>query len=349
MGNPLTSKLLLDAFDKDLANATVPSSDAARIGAFLAPGIVLRLAGVLGMSIPGTNRTDLVATFLKYPGHDPNVCTEASPCADILHLDLGVPPTDPQMQSRLGVLGGDPAGFPNGRRVFDDVTDITLRSFALVPSRVGDGVNANDVAFSDTFPYLATPHQSRDHVHGPCPSPDTPTSTPSPAPTPEPTPVATATPPPAATPTAAPTSTPSPTSTPAPTPTPSPAPSATPAPTGGAFVCTGVHAIPDPDDPTSGHVFDGGECSHTMAELRFVITSGSTYTSFTVPMPSGGFSSTNQPNDTIIGTNPSPAVDKRTIAGAKFTTAAPNPHTIVVRALSFTGQTSQHTVTVPAP
>ena len=87
----------------------------------------------------------------------------------------------------FGVLAGDFAGFPNGRRLEDDVTDIDLRAFAcgygaagpLVESfgfcggnanrspnnLLGDGVDTNDRPFLAQFPYLATPHQGYDHMH----------------------------------------------------------------------------------------------------------------------------------------------------------------------------------------
>src|SRR3712207_5264860 len=83
--------------------------------------------------------------------------------------------------NRLGVLAGDLAGFPNGRRLEDDVTDIELRAIAcgygkvlqdllglcnLSPNNtIGDGVDANDKSFLSTFPYVATPHQGYEHVH----------------------------------------------------------------------------------------------------------------------------------------------------------------------------------------
>jgi hypothetical protein len=83
-------------------------------------------------------------------------------------LNTGVPPTPVGSASRLGLLGGDPAGFPNGRRVFDDVTDIALRLVvggvlaapfpgynADINGRLGDGVNVNDAPYRNTFPYLA--------------------------------------------------------------------------------------------------------------------------------------------------------------------------------------------------
>ena len=76
---------------------------------------------------------------------------------------------------RMGVLAGDFCGFPNGRRLSDDIIDIELRAVAQgygpvlagalgLPNKspnnlVGDGVDANDVPFSSTFPYVASPHQ----------------------------------------------------------------------------------------------------------------------------------------------------------------------------------------------
>jgi hypothetical protein len=83
--------------------------------------------------------------------------------------------------NRLGVLAGQFAGFPNGRRLEDDVTDIELRALAcgygpilqgalglcnLSPNNLlGDGVDANEKPFLTSFPYVADPHQGYDHGH----------------------------------------------------------------------------------------------------------------------------------------------------------------------------------------
>src|SRR2546430_15649130 len=83
-------------------------------------------------------------------------------------LNTAIPPS--AHPSPLGVLGGDTAGFPNGRRLADDVTDIELRALAgATPftaqfnkspnNLLGDGVDANDKPFLSTFPYEATPWQ----------------------------------------------------------------------------------------------------------------------------------------------------------------------------------------------
>src|SRR5262249_1904138 len=91
------------------------------------------------------NRTDLMSLLLKYPGQPLNGTDCGSPCAELLRLHLRVPPPAPEMQSRLGAaLSKDPAGYPNGRRPNDDVTDITVRVVGgknYIANRIGDGVN----------------------------------------------------------------------------------------------------------------------------------------------------------------------------------------------------------------
>ena len=71
---------------------------------------------------------------------------------------IGVAPTAPESQKRLGVLAGDNAGFPNGRRPNDDVIDTIV---TLVNNRVplGDNVDRNEVVFRGAFPFFAAPHQ----------------------------------------------------------------------------------------------------------------------------------------------------------------------------------------------
>jgi hypothetical protein len=133
-------------------------------------------------------RTDLVNALLKYPS-EPQTgnCTRKSPCAELLRLNLGVDPVQPQQQKRLSVLAGDNAGWPNGRRPNDDVTDIALRVVAGVlvgpkpPAsaalKLGDGVNFNIGAEGSNvtangiytkFPFLPTPHDGRNRVHMDC-------------------------------------------------------------------------------------------------------------------------------------------------------------------------------------
>jgi hypothetical protein len=126
------------------------------------------------LPIPAPPRKDLLPlvtymTPIAAPG------TPAGPVADLLRLNTGVAQTVAGKRSRLGLLGGDPAGFPNGRRVFDDVTDIAARvvvgvlaggQFAGFPhNSIGDGVNANDVPYPESFPYLGLAHSGRNSRH----------------------------------------------------------------------------------------------------------------------------------------------------------------------------------------
>jgi Domain of unknown function (DUF4331) len=87
---------------------------------------------------------------------------------DTLKLNLGVPATD--SPNRFGVIGGDNAGYPNGRRPEDDVVDIDLQVIAGIlvdnPVPVGDGVDRNDKPFLSQFPYLAAPTSGFDSNPG---------------------------------------------------------------------------------------------------------------------------------------------------------------------------------------
>ncbi len=92
-----------------------------------------------------------------------------------MRLNTGVSATPLYNVSRLGLIGGDPAGFPNGRRLFDDVVDIVLRvgvggvlnpDFDDFPNnRLGDGVNVNDTPFRPAFPYVANSPDGRNRRH----------------------------------------------------------------------------------------------------------------------------------------------------------------------------------------
>ena len=128
------------------------------------------------INAPETNRIDL-ATILGTglpPGNPTGLVTQigrAKPAfADLLRVNLAIAPTPFAQQKRLGVLAGDLDGFPNGRRLIDDVVDIELKAVggALAPvfglpaptpnaAKLGDGVDANDKPFQGSFPYLASP------------------------------------------------------------------------------------------------------------------------------------------------------------------------------------------------
>jgi len=181
MGNPLINELIIGTGDKDLWNATAPNQEATFLDYYLKSRLASVLNTAFGLNFPVTNRTDLVAALLKYPGQKPDSCTNSNPCSELLRLNVGVAATAPASQKRLTVLAGDPAGFPNGRRPNDDVTDVALRVVAgalLGPvPKLGDGVNFNIGAKGSdltsngiykVFPFLPKPHDGRNRRHIDC-------------------------------------------------------------------------------------------------------------------------------------------------------------------------------------
>jgi len=181
MGNPLVNELVIGTGMKDAWNMTDPDKEAKFLDFYLNSRVAALLNLAFGTGFPTTGRTDLVQALLRYPGQKPGACTKANPCSELLRLNLGAMPTPPGQQQRLGGLAGDGAGFPNGRRPNDDVTDIVLRVVAgaltgPVPA-LGDGVNFNVGAKGShltasgiytEFPYLPTPYDGRNRRHIDC-------------------------------------------------------------------------------------------------------------------------------------------------------------------------------------
>src|SRR5215470_8712599 len=131
MANPLVNELIINTPFKDRWNAAEPENEADFQAFYRNPVIAAALELVYGVPIApidgstATDRTDLMSILLKYPAQALNVTTCGRPCAELLRLDLRVPPTAPEQQQRLGAaLTADKAGWPNGRRPNDDVTDI---------------------------------------------------------------------------------------------------------------------------------------------------------------------------------------------------------------------------------
>ena len=106
------------------------------------------------------------AVLQGLPGLNEHSGTFAGTPVDTIKLNLGVAPA--VTPNRFGALSGDTAGYPNGRRLTDDVVDIDLQVVAGIladpPNAVplGDGVDVNDTSFLSTFPYLATPYSGFD-------------------------------------------------------------------------------------------------------------------------------------------------------------------------------------------
>src|SRR5262245_45435453 len=178
LGNPLVNEVVIPVGKKDYWNASAPSDDSQFLDNYRSPelaGLIKLLYPVVPAGTPATGRDDLVAVLLtgvKLKDGTPFTFT-GDRKADLLRLNTAVPST--ASPNPLGVLAGDLQGFPNGRRLADDVTDIELRAVGcgygsvlegllglcnFSPNNVvGDGVDANENAFGTTFPYVAAPNR----------------------------------------------------------------------------------------------------------------------------------------------------------------------------------------------
>ena len=156
LGNPLINEVIIPLGKKDKFNRTSPANDAKNFGKFaLNPEPARLLNALFGLGVQETNRTDIVQALLTgVPGLTQIGKNPAA--ADTLKLNLGVAPA--ANPNRFGVLAGDVAGFPNGRRLADDAVDIELRVIAgalLSPPKnipLGDGVDQNDAPFRAAVP-----------------------------------------------------------------------------------------------------------------------------------------------------------------------------------------------------
>ena len=165
LGQPLVNEVVIPLGVKDVFNSLKPTGDGAALNFVLDPEVPKLLSALFGIQSPPAPRNDLVTIFLTgIPGLNQPANVRPS---EVLRLNTAISPV--ANPNRFGVLGGDIAGFPNGRRLTDDVVDIALRAMAgatpLTPSfnnginaQLGDGVVANDKVFFPVFPYLATPH-----------------------------------------------------------------------------------------------------------------------------------------------------------------------------------------------
>jgi Domain of unknown function (DUF4331) len=187
LGNPLVNEVLIPLGHKDLWNSLPPSDDK-RFVSYVAhpelagllpalyPGVFPNLAALV---MSGADRADLEAILLTGipTGIVPGFQNFTGPVlADMLRLNTAIPPS--AKPSELGIIGGDLAGFPNGRRVFDDVVTIELRAIAGVTyplvnkkftpdgaaAAVTDGLTESSVpsGYLNTFPYLGVPYSGFD-------------------------------------------------------------------------------------------------------------------------------------------------------------------------------------------
>jgi hypothetical protein len=127
LGMPLVNEVVIGLPDKDRFNGSQPKDDAQFLAYVTNPSLPVLLNVLFGdaAKVPGMPRNDLVAAFLTGVSHL-NQPVHVTP-SEMLRLNTSIAPTPPSAQNDLGVLGGDLAGFPNGRRPYDDVVDITLR------------------------------------------------------------------------------------------------------------------------------------------------------------------------------------------------------------------------------
>ncbi len=182
LGQPLVNEVVVPLSSKDAFNgAELSPGDAAFLPIVQDP----RIAELLPVLYPGAftcypnqaegaTRDDLVTIFLT---GIPNVNQPANVVpSEQLRLNTSIAPTAVSAQNPLGLLSGQADGYPNGRRLRDDVVDISLQALAgATPvgecagqspnNALGDGVSGNDVAYLSSFPYMPTPHQGYDHSH----------------------------------------------------------------------------------------------------------------------------------------------------------------------------------------
>ncbi|OGT73824.1 MAG: hypothetical protein A3H44_03040 [Gammaproteobacteria bacterium RIFCSPLOWO2_02_FULL_57_10] len=174
LGFPLVNEVVIGLPDKDKFNSSEPMNDAQFANYVLNPSLPFLLellfkdaGAVAPKNFP---RSDLVLAFGGVPGLNLPAAVAAGtfPRSEMLRLNTGISPKPAGMQMNMGVLAGDTAGFPNGRRPGDDVVDIALR--VMMGALISDATVApnNTAPFTDQttvsaadfnirFPYLKDP------------------------------------------------------------------------------------------------------------------------------------------------------------------------------------------------
>ena len=174
MANPLVNELIIRFGSKDRWNATLPENESQFLPMYRDLAVANALELVSGVPVPAGPRDDVATLLLQYANGAPGAYS------DLLRLDLNVPPTPVSQIRRLGPFAhdaagnpaptqfGDPAGFPNGRRPDDDVTDIVVRVAGgpnYIANYVSDGVGVSEKGITPEFPFLPTPYDGRDRRH----------------------------------------------------------------------------------------------------------------------------------------------------------------------------------------
>ncbi len=174
LGNPLVNEVVVPLAGKDVFNATTPADDKQFLSGVTSPLLAKYLNAFFKVNAPETNRTDLVAVFLTgIKGVNMPTNPNQVPGDELrLNMDTPVSHANPNDVNRLGALAKELDGFPNGRRLGDDVTDIALQAVdgatcafgapACTPgalaTTIGDGVSRDADTLLTEFPYIADPH-----------------------------------------------------------------------------------------------------------------------------------------------------------------------------------------------
>ena len=158
LANPLVNEAIIGTKDKDRWNRLDPRREAAFVEYYTNPRLATALEVVFGADAqPLLDLRDVLLTYT--PGN----YTQLS---DLLRLNISVAPVELASQNPLTVLAGDGAGWPNGRRPIDDVTDVAIRVIGGTNYlSASDAVQANDMPLPDTFPFLSTPWDGRNRIH----------------------------------------------------------------------------------------------------------------------------------------------------------------------------------------
>ena len=194
LSNPLFNEFLNPINAKNFYNATEPSRDERSIAPYIlnpaaeqGPNTLVQQLREFTRCTDTLNRNDQIASWMlgypafvvrAFPGNR-ETQTPNPAVSDQMRLNYTIPPKPFGAQDPMGVLNGDFAGMPNGRRVADDSVDILLRLWGgelqttfgssvectLEASRITDNVAANDVAYLPFFPYLGLPHEGFTHTH----------------------------------------------------------------------------------------------------------------------------------------------------------------------------------------
>ena len=174
LGNPLINELIIGTGSKDRFSTDIPTNDA-QFANFVLNPLLATVFSSIGIPVPPAPRTDLLLLVQYQPPICPGCgAADAGPIADLLRLNTGIAPSVPisVAPKRLGFLAGDLNGFPDGRRLTDDVIDIAARAVAGIlvsatkyGTAIGDGVNMPAVQPSGTFPFVTAAYSGQDSSH----------------------------------------------------------------------------------------------------------------------------------------------------------------------------------------